>query len=219
MEWQLFASLPGDVTAEFLALARRRSFARNEVVCHAGDPADSLHLVRAGRFSVRVSLPSGEAAMINVLKRGDFFGEVALLDTRGHRTATITALEPAETMVVTASSFHRLCQSHPAVERTLSTLLAHRVDELSQHLLEAMYLGLDRRLYRRLVELCESYGEGGEGPVVLPLTQAQLADLSGGTRPTVNQVLQRLVDQGVVAVSRGRVTVLDVERLRAKGGQ
>jgi CRP-like cAMP-binding protein len=218
MDWPLLAALHEDVRREFLGVARRRTFIRNEVLCHAGDPADSLHLIVAGRLAVRASLSTGDSAMINLLKPGDYFGELALLSPDRRRTATIAALEPAETLVVTASAFGRLCQAQPAVERTLTTLLGHRVDELSQRLIEAMYVGLDRRLYRRLVELCESYASG-DGPVVVPLTQSQLADLAGGTRPTVNQVLQRLVDQGIVAISRGKVEVLDVERLRAKSGQ
>jgi CRP-like cAMP-binding protein len=220
MEWPLLASLPEPERREFLELARRRRFARQEVVCHAGDPADSLHLIVAGRLSVRVSLPSGDTAMINVLGPGDFWGELALLSPDGHRTATITALEPAETLVVNGAAFQNLRRSRPTVERTLSTLLAHRVDELSQRLLETMYVGLDRRLYRRLLDLCGQYGAAKEpgAAVVIPLTQSQLADLTGGTRPSVNQALQRLVDQGIVALSRGRVEVLDVARLEAKSG-
>ena len=93
MEWPLLASLSEDEQREFVALARRRQFAKNEVVCHAGDPADSLHLVTSGRLSVRVSLPSGDTAMINVLRPGSYFGELALLREDNHRTATITALE------------------------------------------------------------------------------------------------------------------------------
>ena len=48
------------------------------------------------------------------------------------------------------------------------------------------------------------------------MTQDQLSDLVGGTRPTVNQVLQRLVEQGVVELGRGRVVLLDVQTLRRK---
>ena len=217
MEWPLLASLSGDEQREFVALARRRQFAKNEIVCHAGDPADSVHLVTRGRLSVRVSLPSGDTAMINILRPGSYFGELALLRADNHRTATITALEPAETLAVGATAFHRLCETRPSVERTLTALLGHRVDELSQRLLESMYVGLDRRLYRRLDDLCHAYAET-DGPVVIPLTQSQLADLTGGTRPTVNQVLQKLVDQRIVEVSRGKVHVLDVPRLRAKCG-
>lgn len=217
MSWPLLTSLDETERRELLKSARRRSFGRHEVVCHAGDPADSLHLVESGRLAVHVSLPSGDSAMINVLGPGDYFGELALLIPDGQRTATISALEPATTRVVTASAFRRLCETRPSVERTLTTLLAARVDELSQRLIEAMYVGLDRRLQRRLAELCETYGPG-ESRVVVPLTQTQLADLTGGTRPTVNQVLQRLADAGLVSLSRGRVEVRDVAALRRRAG-
>ena len=55
--------------------------------------------------------------------------------------------------------------------------------------------------------------------MTIPFTQSQLADLAGGTRPSVNQALQRLVDQGIVSVGRGRVEVLDRPRLSAKAAQ
>lgn len=217
--WPLLATLTEDERREVLGLARHRHFARNEVLCHAGDPADSLHLVARGRLSVRVSLDSGDTAMINVLGPGAYFGELALLSSTGRRTATITALEDAETLVIGTAAFHRLREQKQSFERTLSTLLGHRVDELSQRLLESMYVGLDRRLCRRLLELGVVYADGSDGGVVaVPFTQTQLADLVGGTRPSVNQALQRLVDQGVVSLSRGRVELLDVEKLRARAG-
>ena len=153
--------------------------------------------------------------MINVLKPGDYWGELALLRPDGQRTATIAALEPAETLVVHAAAFHRLCQARPEVERTVTTMLADRVDELSQRLLEATYVGLDVRLCRRLLELSETYTTGAAA-VVIPLTQTQLAELSGGARASVNQVLQRLADEGIVELSRGKVVVLDLSRLRAR---
>ena len=60
-----------------------------------------------------------------------------------------------------------------------------------------------------------AYG-GGDGAVAIPLSQAQLADLVGATRPTVNQVLQRLADRNVVRLSRSRIEVLDPAELRRR---
>jgi CRP-like cAMP-binding protein len=80
-------------------------------------------------------------------------------------------------------------------------------------------MGLDRRVYHALAWLADLYGGAGEGPVVVPLTQEQLADYVGGSRPTVNQVLQRLVAQGVVELGRGRFTVLDRPALSRKAGR
>lgn len=206
----------------FLASTRRRHFGRGEVVTHEGDPSDSLHLVAAGRLAVRVSAPSGESVTVNLLGRGAYFGELSLLTAVGaaHRSATVVALEPTETLVVSAAAFTELCRRHPAVERLVSSLLARRVEELSGRLLEALYVGLDQRVQRRLAELVEVYGDG-EAPstVRIPLTQDGLAELVGGSRPSVNQVLQRLAQQGIVRLGRGRLDVLDVPALHRKAAR
>lgn len=213
--WRLLEPLRAEDREAFLALAHRRTYARNEVLCHEGDPADSLHLVERGHLAVSGTLASGAAATFTVLSPGDFFGELALLRTDGRRTATVTALEPSRTLAVAATAFDRLCQRNPGIERVVSTLLADRVDRLSQRLLEAMYESLDRRVHRRLLDLADAYG-GGDGTLVIPLSQAQLADLVGATRPPVNQVLQRLAESNVVRLSRSRIEVLDLAELRRR---
>jgi CRP/FNR family cyclic AMP-dependent transcriptional regulator len=195
-----------------MAAAHRRHFERNEVICHAGDPADSLHLVESGHLAVRGSLASGSTATFNILSTGDYFGELALLRDDRRRTATVVAVEPSRTLSIAGSTFRRLCASNPHVERALSVLLADRVDKLSKRLLETMFVSLDRRIYRRLVELAGSYGSD-DNRASIPLSQSSLADLVGATRPSVNQVLQRLVNQRVVALGRGRIDVLDVAAL------
>ena len=212
MEWPLLASLSESDRRDVLANTRRRRFAKGEVAVHEGDPADSLHLVVSGRLAVRVATSGGDNATLNILGPGDYFGELSLLDGRQPaRTASIVALEPAETLSLAASAFNELRQRHRGAEQLLLTLLARRVEELSARLLETMYDGLDRRVCRRLVELGRVYADsdGSEAPVVVPLTQEQLAELVGGTRPSVNQVLKRLAERDVIEIGRGRVTVLD----------
>lgn len=171
-----------------------------------------MHLIESGHFAVRGSLASGATATFNILTAGDYFGELALLRADHRRSATIVALDPSRTLAVPGTSFQALCAKNPKVERVLSTLLADRVDALSQRLLETMYDSLNRRVSRRLIELAQVYG-GGDGAVTIPLSQAQLADLVGTTRPSVNQVLQRLVDQRLVELSRSKITILDVSAL------
>ena len=209
MEWPLLASLDDEERRRVLSAARRRTYARGEVLVREGDPSDALHLVESGRLAVRVSTTGGENATINLLTHGDYFGELSLLDGQPPvRSATIVALEKSETLSLSATEFRALRARHRAADQLLLTLMARRVEELSARLLEAMYDGLDVRVYRRLAELAGLYGEGS-GPAVVPLTQEHLAELVGGTRPTVNQILQKLAGRGVVELGRGRLTVLD----------
>ncbi len=202
-----------------LASTRRRTFRRGEVVFHEGDPADALHLVTSGHLVVHVTSRDGSRATLNVLGPGTHVGELALIPstTPEARSATVSALDAAETLALSSAAFHDLCARFPPVAGVLVDLLAQRVRELSERLLESMYTGLDRRVYRCLLRLGEVYAPGA-GPVVVPMTQDQVSDLVGGTRPSVNQVLQRLRDQGVIELGRGRITLLDRAALTRRAG-
>ncbi|MCW2747148.1 MAG: transcriptional regulator, Crp/Fnr family [Nocardioidaceae bacterium] len=214
MEWPLLSSLPSEQYEAVLGAARRRRFAKGETVFHEGDPADSLHLVATGRLAVRSGTADGEVLTLNILSPGDYFGELALMrdGTNRVRTATVAALEPAETLVLTALVFHELCTRNPGVESFMSTLLARRVEELSIRLVEALHVSLDRRVYRRLLDLAEIYAPGAP-KASIPLTQTNLADLVGGSRPSVNQVLQKLATRGTVILGRGTIDVVDIGEL------
>lgn len=209
IDWALLESLPELEREQLLARTRRRSYARNEVLVREGDPSDSLHLVEEGRLAVRVDTAAGDTALLNVIGPADWFGELSLLGSGDPmRTATVVALEPATTRSLTTAAFAELRQRHPASGELLLTLLARRVEELSSRLVEVMYDSLDRRVHRRLLDLVRVYGDGhATRPVTVPLTQEQLAALVGGTRPSVNEVLQKLARQGVVELGRGRVVV------------
>lgn len=214
MAWSLLESLRPPDRARVLAAARRRSLAPGEVAVREGEPADSLHLLEAGRVAVRVSLPSGDRATLNILRAGDYFGELSLVRRSGPalRSATVVALEPTQTLAISAALFEQLRAENPSLDDLLVTALARRVEQLSRRLLDALYSGADQRLTRCLADLARSYGVT-DNTARITLTQDQLADLVGGTRPTVNQVLRRLAEDGLVELGRGRVTVTDVAEL------
>jgi CRP-like cAMP-binding protein len=207
MEWPLLAGLPAEDVRELLSIARRRTFTKGEVVFHREDLAESLHFVVRGRFAVRVATPVGDNVLLDVLGPGDAFGELALLSD-ARRSATVSALETGETRSVYRDDFARLQRSHPGVKDVLLQLLAEELRRVSERLVEAHYVDAETRVRRRVCELAESYGDG-PGPPVVPLTQDDLAAMAGTSRATVNRVLREEEKRGVVALDRGRVTVLD----------
>jgi CRP-like cAMP-binding protein len=211
---QVLQSLPDPDAKVLLRAGKVNHYERREVLVHEGDVADSFHILLDGRAAVRVTTPSGENAIVNILGPDEHFGEDSLLG-RGdpRRTASIVALEKVRTLSIPATVFHDLRERNPGLEKLVSAILARRVDELSAQVVEAMYDSLDRRVVRRLCGLANVY-RSGDGEVTIPLTQDELSQLVGGARPSVNQVLRRLVDEGLLDVRRGRITVLDVEALR-----
>ncbi|MCC6831129.1 MAG: Crp/Fnr family transcriptional regulator [Thermoleophilia bacterium] len=215
MQWPLFDGVPDADVQRVLSIARRRAFQRGEVVFHVDDPADTLHLVVSGRFAVRVQTAVGDIAILNVVGPGEMFGELALIGD-GRRSATVEALEPAETRSIHRPDFERLRAEHPAVTEVMVAVLAARVSRLSRHLLEALYLPSDKRVRRRLAELARVYAPGG-GEALIPLRQEDLAGLAGTSRATVNRVLREEEARGTVLLGRGRTTVLDVAAVERRG--
>jgi CRP/FNR family cyclic AMP-dependent transcriptional regulator len=208
-EWPLLSQLVPEQRRQLLAAGRGRQFARREVIFHEGDPGDSLHLVQRGRVAVRVTTPMGDVVTLTVLGPGQTFGELALLDEPATRTATVVALESTQTWALHRDQFNRLRASQPGIDRILVDLLAGYVRRLSDQVVQALYLPADKRVTRRLLELADIYSDRRE----IPLTQEDLASLAGTSRATVNRVLGELEQAGGLAVARGRIKILDHERL------
>ena len=211
---ELLAGLPEADVQRVLARCRRRRFAKGEVLFHEGDPADCLHIIVKGRVAVRISTSLGDAATIDFVGSGDVVGEQALLPPQAPRGATAAALEPTETMALAASDFAELRATHPTVDAVLLGIVVRRHRALGSRLAEALYVGAEQRVLRRLVAVAATY----EGTDTIPITQEDLAGLAGTTRETVNRVLRREVERGALALARGRITILDAPLLEKHAG-
>ena len=131
--------------------------------------------------------------------------------TEGERSATVTALEPGETLVVRGSELRRLARRHPSVDEVLVRLLSERVAALSERLVEAYTVGAETRVARRVLELANVFGPAP--PISIPLIQEDIAALAGTSRATVNRVLRDAERRGIVELRRGRTVVPDEDAL------
>ncbi len=207
----LLDMLDDDEQREVLAAARRRRFKRNEVVFHDGDPGDTLHLVVSGHFAIRITTPMGDQAMVRVFGPADYFGELAMLSA-GPRRGSAISLDGGETLSLHREDFEELRATRPKINEVLTDALVTEVRRLSAALIEALYVPVERRVWLRLIDLVELYG--GDAPVMIPLTQDDIAQLAGTTRPTANRVLRAGEEQGVLQLARGRIEVHDRAALR-----
>lgn len=214
MDLHLLAGLPEEDRRRVLSHMGRHRYRAGEIIFHEGDLGESVHFVVEGRVMVRRVTPSGERAAFAVIGPGEAFGEMAMLTPTARRTSTVQALEPTTTLTLRFPVFDQLSRQHPSVNRLLVDLLAARVRRLSDHLLDALYAPVDQRVAHRLYDLCRLYASDPSGAVDLPLTQTELAEMAGASRPATNRVLRELAQQGVVELARGRIRIPDVSALR-----
>jgi CRP-like cAMP-binding protein len=194
----------GPVEREALvAHLRPRQYKRGQAVFNDGDHGDCLHLVQSGRLDVQITTTQGHTITLRVIQPGEFFGELALVHPDQVRTGRVCALEPTETLALYRHDFEEVRLRHPRVDRFLVSALAERVIHTSELAVELL-LPPEIRVWRRLEVLAAAYGAEP-----IRMSQDDLAHAAGTVRQTVNRVLQHGVREGVLALGRGAIQVLD----------
>jgi CRP/FNR family cyclic AMP-dependent transcriptional regulator len=212
---RLFAGMSEESLRAIAATLRTRRFRRGEVLFHEGDPGDALFIVASGAVKVVVPSEEGEEAILVTLRRGDFLGELALLDG-APRSASAVALEPTEALTLPRSQFRTLVANQPAIRDALLASLAAELRRLTMHVAELHFLDLTGRLAARLAHLAEEHGErlpNGSIRLDAPLTQSDLASMIGATRQSVNKLLGEFEAAGLLRLERDSILVPDLERL------
>jgi CRP-like cAMP-binding protein len=215
----LFATLAPEQLETVAARMRRRSFRRGEVVFHRGDPAGPLHVICAGTVKVTAPTAEGDEAVLAMYGAGVCFGEIAALDG-GPRSATVTALEPTETLSLQPDDLLSCVREYPDLAQHVIVVFAARLRRTSVWLEDAYFHDLDTRLARRLRELAQERGQPtAQGIVVaFPLTQTELAGMLGATRATVNQLLGLYQDTGLLRLGKRTFTILRPADLERRAG-
>ena len=212
----LFRDLPDADLGVLAASLRTRRYRRGEVIFHQGDPGDALHIILAGRVKISSPSDTGVEAILTTLRPGEFFGSLALLDG-APRSASATAVEPAETLILPRERFRQLLNDHPAIRDHVLAELARELRRLTFHVEELHFLDIAGRLAARLVRMVEEQGSvPGSGEIRLegPITQGELAAMVGSTRQSVNKLLGYLTDDGLIRQERDTIVVLDLAGLQ-----
>jgi CRP/FNR family cyclic AMP-dependent transcriptional regulator len=198
-----------------IARLGRRRYQRDEVIFRQGDPGETLHLVRHGHLKILAPAETGEDAVLTVVGPGDMFGELTLLDG-GPRSATIIAMDDVETLTLSRADFLDLLRRHPPVVEALLSALAGTIRRLSDEVSALMFIDLRGRLARKLLELAQSHGQPTNGAIEIQvsITQEELANMIGATRPRVNKLLGFFEDQGAISRRGRRIGVLSRDLLQ-----
>jgi CRP/FNR family cyclic AMP-dependent transcriptional regulator len=210
----LFRHLPEDGLADLTTRMAHRRYRKGEVIFHEGDPGDALHLVLSGRVKIGRMSAAGDETIVTSIAPGESFGELVLLDG-APRSATATALEPTETLVLDRPAFVSLVDDGHDFRWALLAGIAQHHRRLTDQLAEAHFLDLAGRLAHQLVRLAGEAAPGRQRDVRLGrlYTQSELAAMIGGTRPRVNRLIGEFVETELIRIEPDDIVVLDTEEL------
>lgn len=213
----LFESVSEAALERVAGSLRKRTFRRGEVIFHAGDLGDSLHVIASGSVKIALESPDGDEAILVTLGPGAFFGELAVIDA-APRSATATAIEPTQTLSLARAVLRQLMAEDDRLRDALFSGVAGALRRLTLQLEELSFLDLRGRLAVRLARMARTTDPTATTVTMpWPYTQSDLAAMVGGTRQRVNRMLGDLADEGLIAFGAGTLTVRDVDELLRVG--
>jgi CRP/FNR family cyclic AMP-dependent transcriptional regulator len=215
-EW--FAGLDDALADQLAKRLVRKTYARGQPLFHQGDPGDALYVLVDGSVSVVISSENGDRMVLTTLHPPDVLGEIALLDG-GVRSAGAEAVERTTVLMLSRATFLDLMREHPPLVEHVLRALGALVRRLSEQASDFVFLNLPGRVAKALLRLAEDAGPEVEGvPVEIAVTQGRLAEMAGGSRQSVNEILHSFQQRGLLEVHARGVLICDPEQLRRRAG-
>lgn len=205
--------LPRDVWQALIASGAARHYRQGEILMRQGDDGSHVFILAAGRVKITRVDSEGNELLLAVRGIGDIVGELAVLGG-GMRSATVTALVPCVTYVLSAASFLRIIREK-RVEEILFRYLIARHRESDDLRAELAGLPALQRVARALLRFV---AVAGGDRLDLDLSQEELAAAAGLSRASVAAALAVLRQRGMIATGRRRLVIKDLASLRAAFG-
>ncbi len=176
-------------------------FEKGETIYQQESPAVGCYVLCQGRMKLMRILPGGKRFLISVLGPGDLLGEESFFN--GSYLDCAKALERSLVIFLAREKLLALLGRHPHLAVELAAALSRRCKALYNRIVETSWRQARERLVSLLLKLEKSNG------ALNKLSQADLAELLGLTRATVNENLRELERAGLIALAHRRVSLLN----------
>jgi CRP-like cAMP-binding protein len=198
---------------QLAASTHQRSFASGASVFLEGSTGDELFVVVDGLVKLFSTSRDGDQLAYRTVGVGGTFGELSAID--GHpRSAAAEALRPTRLLAVPGTALRAALRTDHELAESVLLAVTGRLRATTRQQADLVFLDLAGRVARHLLDHADA-----DGYVETEGTQADLADLLGASRQSVNQALRALEREGIVTRRGRRTVVARPEDLRARAGE
>ncbi len=206
----IFSNLNDDELSELANLAIERSFVPNEFIFWDGDTPEWFNIVAEGKVKVLKHSSLGKEFIIAFFGPGEMFGEVAVFENKPY-PASAQAVAETKVVGIRRGDLLSFLTNRPQVALRIISVLGGRLRDAQSRLRDLAGERVEQRLASVLLMLSAKLG------LTLPFTRQEIADMAGTTTETAIRVMGNLKDRGIIRSVRGKVIILDEEKLRLLG--
>jgi CRP/FNR family cyclic AMP-dependent transcriptional regulator len=200
----LFSDLDKTELELLSSKAVTRQYPRNTIIINEGDHSDSLYIIRSGGVKVFLSDADGREIILNVQGPGEYFGELALIDS-GPRSASVITQDKTTLSLISKADFEDFMHQHPAATVKIMCGLIKRLRALTESVRSLALMDVYGRVAGLLLKL--SQPEGDVRVIRDPLTQQDIADRVGASREMVSRILKDLREGGYIETHDRHITI------------
>jgi len=201
----LFSRLPEKALDDVCALANLRQLACNTTLMHQGDPADRFFLLISGQIKLHRVTSEGQENLVEIIHAGQSFAEALLFTEMKRYPVSATALKSCVLITIEGAHYRKLLESQPKI---CLEILAGMSIHLHQRLRDIDLLTL-ANASRRVIKFLFQERDIDSGLIHLQISKRLVASKLGIQPETFSRILHRLVDDGLIAMERRNIRILD----------
>ena len=215
----IFSGVSDESLRKIAAITTERYYNKKNIIFHEGDYGDTLYIIKSGRIKIAKVSIDGREKTLTILQTGDFFGEMAIFDNLP-RSATAEAIDhDIKLLSISKSDFERLIHENPTIALMIMRDLTRRIRQVNQQVEDLAFKDVHGRVASTLFNLLEAEqkqsdkGAKDKKEISLKMTHQDLANMVGSSRETVTRALNRLQDEGIIAISHQQIKILKPDSL------
>lgn len=203
------ASRSPEIQDLFLAGGRIRAFSAGETLYRYDDTPDGMYGLLRGNLSISIPNDIGSEYVVFQATPGFWIGDLALFADQ-RRTVTVSALSEVRVFFIPQTHLSQLVRDTPSILRDFYALTQANMALQMQLLANLAIPSSEKRIAAFLLNIVSRLAEGHEW---LDLPQERLAGMVAVSVPTIQRVLRRMSDKGLVEIGYGRIRVTDATAL------
>jgi CRP/FNR family transcriptional regulator, cyclic AMP receptor protein len=187
-----------------LSVATEHEYPTGRAVLMEDAWGNAVYFVVSGWVKVRRHSGTGEdVSTLAILGRGDFFGEMAILD-ESPRSSDVIALSNVKLLSISAQRFIQTLFKDSQLHHRMLQLMARRLRQ-TNYRFQLRNQPPAVKLVNTLVSLGENYGlQAGEGAEIFNIPAKDLADITDITAEETSKILEKLSDKGWIRIDSDR---------------
>ena len=208
----IFNNLTSSEIETLQPVIQTKYFAKGDYIFREGETSDSLFVVNQGTIKISKLSGEGKEKIVRFLFPGDFFGQFALLQEKKH-DAHAEVLDAAAVCIIHKQDFLPIIENNAKMAFSFVLAISELLHQAEEWMSTISLLETEQRLAKLLLLFHER--NDFVASFDLPVPKKELAALLGTTPETLSRKLASLEERGLISFVRKRVTIHDLEGLKA----